>query len=196
VPDTGDESNPVNPVPVTIPVSGGNLTAPSDTVVDPTTGVATIPSGGSITLADGVTVITVPPATTIDPKTGVITLPNGGRIVFSAPDGGANMTSTQSGDRVFIVSPGTTVDPATGVMTVTNGGVITFPDGSTVTVVPGTTIDPFTGEIVRPSAEVVVPDSRDARDETGTGGGGCDTTGAAALAILGLAGMMTWKKRG
>jgi hypothetical protein len=179
-PDTGDDPAPDDPAPgndpvpdpvpapilepepspepgaeqVILPVPGGHLTAPPDTVVDPVTGVATLPAGGEIVLTDGKIKITVPANTTIDPATGIITIPGGGDVTLA------------DGTIVIRVPPATTIDSESGAITVTppEGGTLALPVGPggepgagvEVTVPGGSTIDPKTGIITLPGGGRII----------------------------------------
>jgi hypothetical protein len=151
-----DDTDSVVVEPMTLDVPGGTLTVPSDAAVDPATGVATMPSGGAVTLADGKTEIVVPQNTAIDTKTGVITVPDGGAVTLA---GGAVKIT---------VPPATVIDAGSGTITVTSpdGGILVLPielegsggDGVEVRVPSGTEIDSKTGVITLPhGGRIVLP---------------------------------------
>jgi hypothetical protein len=145
---------------VVLVVPGGTLTLPSDTIV--ASGVATLPSGGDITLTDGVTKITVPPNTAVDQATGVITVLDGGVVTLPGEDG---LIDTAHDNIQLIVPAGASIDPDTGLITLEDAGEVTLPgsdrivnsssggsektassgDDMEFSVPAGTTIDPDTG---------------------------------------------------
>jgi hypothetical protein len=141
------------PVTVTVP-DGGSLTLPPDTDIDSATGVATLPTGGEVTLTDNETKIAVPENTTVNPATGVITIPDGGDVALA------------DGAIVIAVPPATVIDSGSGTITVTapEGGTVTLPvelgdesgAGVEVHVPSGSKIDAKTGVITLPDGGRIV----------------------------------------